>query len=520
MTERRPRKRRSRGAEVGAVGRLFLPSLGSFCILLVLNLLLSNSWRLLLDSDTGWHIRAGDLILAGRSVIRRDPFSHTMAGGEWFSWEWLTEAAMALLHRWRGLPGVAAGAILALLGGYLALNRRMARLGSDPVIAFALTIFASLCSIVQWLARPHLVSVLLLTVWLWLVEDYRRHRARRVWLIVPLIALWANLHGAFSVTFALLAVYAAGEWIEWGLRGEWWSPGVRRVVGTYAGLGAASLLAAMANPFGPRLLLHIFEYLSDRGLLSSIVEFKSPDFQTFNGRLIELLLLVGVVSAGNALRRGGVVEAGLVLFWSHLTLQSERHVTLAVVAICPVAAEQLTLLAGELADRWGAWRPLGAGREWYRGVMEVDARLSVAAYFLGAAALVAWLPSSAAGKSLLPQSFSPERFPVAAADFIERANLPGNMFAADQYGGYLIYRLYPRLKVFVDGRSDFYRQQTVLADTDAVSQAMPGWEKIVERYGVRWMLLKRDDPLARIALMGGYWNVVYEDGFNQVLLKK
>ena len=525
MTETRPQNRRSRDNRVNTAARWLLPSLGSFCILLVLYLLIGSSWRFLVDSDTGWHIRTGEIILQTRSVVRRDPFSHTMYGREWFAWEWLSEVIMALLHRWRGLAGVVAGAILVLLAAYTLLYRQMIRRGSDAVIAFVLTIFASLCCIVQWLARPHLVSIALMIVWLGMVEDFRRRRSRVIWFIPLLIVLWANLHGAFAVTFVLLGIYGVGEWIESGIRGDWWSPAVRTVTGTYLAVGLTSAVAAMATPFGPKLFLHLFDYLTDSRLLSTIVEFQSPNFHLINGKLIEVLLLFGFIAAANAVRQGKVIEAGLVLLWGHMTLQSERHVTLAAVIICPLIAQQLTLLAAEFLDhRTGddkpAARALGAIRQWYRGVMSIDAQLTGAALYLAILFFVLWAPSGSLAGKLLSPRFAPERFPVEAADFIERSNLQGRMFAYDQFGGYLIYRLYPRIRVFVDGRSDFYRQGNVLADTDIISQAGPQWPEKLDQYEIQWMLLKRDEPLARIARLSGYWNVIYEDKFNLILSRK
>src|SRR5262245_48412865 len=145
--------RRSKNKKVGAVARWLLPSLGSYCLLITLYLLVNNSWRFLLDSDTGWHIRAGELILETHTAPQRDPFSHTMAGTQWFAWEWLTDLIMAITHRHLGLAGVVSGAILILLASYDALYRLMIRRGAATIVAFAVTIFAAISGIVHWLAR-------------------------------------------------------------------------------------------------------------------------------------------------------------------------------------------------------------------------------------------------------------------------------------------------------------------------------------------------------------------------------
>ena len=95
----------------------------------------------------------------------------------------------------------------------------------------------------------------------------------------------------------------------------------------------------------------------------------------------------------------------------------------------------------------------------------------------------------------------------------------GNLYSNDQFGGYLIYRLYPRFKVFVDGRSDFYRQGTVLDEAGSIALAKPDWQQLLEKRSVGWMLLKRGEPLGQIATLSGKWTSVYEDSISQVLIR-
>jgi hypothetical protein len=525
MTQAIRQDSQSKNRKVGKVARRLLPSLGSYCLLIILFLLVNNSSRLLIDSDTGWHIRAGELILETGAVPRRDPFSHTMAGREWFAWEWLTELIMALTHRYWGLAGVVGGAILILLVSYDALYRMMIRLGSDAIVAFTVTIFAAVAGVVHWLARPHLISIALMAVWYAAVEDFRRNRGRRIYFLPLLIALWANLHGAFVATFPVLAIYAAGEWVEFAARGEWRPAKWRRVLRTYVVVGALSAVAALATPYGLRLYGHLWRYLTDAKLLSTISEFQSPNFHTLDGKLIEILLLLGAIACANAIRRRRFVESGLLVLWGHMTLQSERHVTLAAVMLAPIIAEQFSALISEGAGRAAvgmnqAARAVRAARDWYREVMRIDRQLT-GVFASGAVfvLVIAITVSGLAGK-VAPSHFNPIRFPAAAADFILRTKPEGNMYSSDQFGGYLIYRLYPQFKVFVDGRSDFYRQGSVLDDFDRIATIKPQWSGLLDKYDIRWMTLRRDEPLALIALASGRWQSVYEDSVAQILIRK
>ncbi len=516
-----PRARRA-SRPLGLIARAVLPSFGSLTLLLIVYVLFTNSYRFLQDSDTGWHIRTGDWIRQTGGVPRTDIFSFTVANQPWFAWEWLSEVAMSAMHSRFGLAGVACATWLVLLAAYALLYRTMQQRNADPMLACALTVFAAVASIVHWLARPHVVSILLMVVWLALVENHRRYRSRHtlrmIYFAPLLIALWANMHGAFAVTFALLVIYAVGEWLELAVAGrkaEW------RVIVPYAVVAALSAVAALFTPYGFALYGHLIRYLGDRQLLALIDEFKSPDFHSVDGKLIEILLLLALAAAVRAARQRRFVEAGLVALWSHMTLQSERHVTLAVIALTPIIAEQGTEWIGALLARW---KKLEVVRRWYGGIRQLDRQLNGAFVALLIVVGLTGLLTQPAAAKVYGNAFSAKRFPVEAAAFIETQltadKLRGKVYAVDQFGGYLIYRFAPRVKVFVDGRSDLYRQSTVLDDMNRLAQVRPDWAAILARYEIEWMVLQRDEPLSLMVQQSGQWQVAYADGTAQVLIRQ
>ena len=525
------RQRSPQEKSTGPIARLLMPSFGSWSVLIVLYLLVMNAHRFLLDSDTGWHIRTGELIRQTGIAPRHDPFSFTMAGREWLAWEWLTDWMMAGLHNWRGLAGVVAGAFLVLLAAFAALYITMIKRGAHPVIAFAVILFGAVATIVHWLARPHLLSILWLVIWAAAVESYRRRGTRWIYLTPLLIALWANLHGAFVVTYAVLVVYAVGSWIETAMKtGQWLGGEARRSLATYTLVGLLSAMAALVTPYGFKLYGHLWRYLNDDKLLASIDEFQSPNFHSVDGKLIEILLLLGAIAAVNALRQRRFVELGLLLLWSHLTLKSERHVTLAVVMLAPIIAEQLSGLISEFLT----WFEQGAGARakliksvngFYSGIARIDARLTGAFIYAAVLAFIIAAASAPAMNRIFAPRFDPSRHPVAAADFLAAHPPGGHLYASDQFGGYLIYRLFPQVKVFVDGRSDFYQQGdgqggNVLRDASALATVNPQWQAILRRREIDWLLLRKDEPLALVATLSGEWRKVYEDATTQILTRQ
>ncbi len=476
---------------------------------------MKGAGTLLGDGDTGWHLRTGEWILAHGHVPDRDIFSFTRSGQPWFAWEWLWDVLFGWLHLHAGMPAVILATSLVLAVTF-ALLFRLARRSGDAVVALAVTLAAAAGSAGHWLARPHLFTMLFTVVFCSiLARPAESGMPRRLWLLPPLMALWTNLHGGFPAGILLVAAYAAGEFAF--LLGET-SPDNRRLairrgrlyLFTLTGCGIATLV----NPYGYKLHAHIFAYLADGFYRGNIMEFQSLDFQSGQARYFEILLVAGAAAAFRHLRRGRLVWPLLFAIWAHLALYSARHVEIFVLLAAAPAAELVSSglrrlpslrLAGwlrralqEVADFTAEWNTVDGGPRWHL--------ISLAAVLALAALLYAPRPPS-----VCRAAYNPKSFPVAAAGLLEKEGLYSGVFTEDLWGGYLIYRAYPRGRVFIDGRSDFYGPEFVRRYIKALG-AQAGWERYLDRYRVRTVLLPPDAPLAGALRQSGAWRLVYDDG--------
>ncbi len=296
---------------------------------------------LLSDGDTGWHLRTGEWILAHGRVPDRDLFSFTRGGQLWFAWEWLWDVLFGWLHLHAGMSAVVL-VNSVILGLTFALLFRLARRQADSLVALAATLVAAAGSAGHWLARPHLVTMLFIVVFCSALERNAKDDdgARRLWLLVPLMVLWTNLHGGFFVGIFLIGAYAAGEFTV--LLREPGSDERRRVLTRglrliYAACGCAA--ATLINPYGYGLHKHIYKYLADGFYRGNIMEFQPLDFQGGQARYLEILLAAGAGAAFWELRKGRVVWPMLFAVWGHLALYSARNVEIFVLlAAAPAAA--------------------------------------------------------------------------------------------------------------------------------------------------------------------------------------
>jgi len=494
--------------------RLLLPTLTDlFFIFTFTAAFLANpaGWdKLLGDGDTGMHIRAGDYILATHHAPAHDLFSFSRAGQPWADWEWLSQAVFALLHSWWGLKGVVLFSGVLLAAGFTLLMRYALWRGANSFVALALVYLAIDATSVHWLARPHLFTMLFLIVTMFLIAADRRRRSAKVWLLVPLTALWANMHAGFAILFPILGLLVLGSAAEAclypGERANRWAD-----AGRYALLGAGAGLASLANPYGLGLHIHILEILRANWLISLVNEFLSPSFRSEPVFVFMALLFLGLAVLAPLIQRRKLTEALWILLFAYCALISVRHVPLFALAVVPIIAEQVTIW-------WDEWTR-GKSRASVPRVLN-DLSTQISTYF---AAVTPWAPAFVLAVALggwvhWPSDISARGCPAAMiarhASQIESARI----LAPDQWGDYLIYRFYPRVRVFIDGRNDFYGER-IVTDYVKLSEGQHTWEQLLDRYRFDMVLCPVDWALASLLKQRQDWRVI-EDSGKAILFQK
>ncbi|GFO64884.1 hypothetical protein M1B72_04765 [Geomonas paludis] len=463
--------------------------------------------QLLQDGDTGYHIRAGEVILRTGTVPLYDLFSQHAPPLPWTAHEWLAEVIMALVHQAAGMSGVVALYALLLALTFRLLFKALLSYGNGVLPAAAVTLTTLICSKMHWLARPHLFSFLFLVLFHYLLESWRSKGGGRLWLLPPLMLLWANLHGGFAAGFLLLGAYLAGTaaGMIGAAAGE--SAMVRGRIRQLLGVLLACLAATVVNPYGWRLLLFPLRLVSDRYLMDHVAEFLPPAVHGWPP--FTWLLLVLITLFARSPRKAEPTELLLVLGFGYMALTSVRYIPLFGLVTAPALAARLDdLLQG--SGRWGC------------RLREVSARLALLEQrarppVWGAVAVAVVTAAAAAG--LVRHAFDRHLMPVDAYQFVLRQGIKGKVFNSDEFGDYLIYRGYPDCRVFIDGRLDMYGAQR-LREYNEVIEFRPGWDQVLQRYGIRWVIFEADSRFARFLEQRSEWQLVYRDKVAKVFLKK
>lgn len=406
-----------------------------------------NAWiALFSDANVGLHIRTGDIIRATGHAPVTEPFSFTLPGQPWFAWEWVTATGLSWLHSLGGLGAVGIAA-LALITAWTAITlRNCERRSHQWVPALALMMAGFQAASIHLLARPHLITWVLLAASIALIERERTQPSHRIWLVLPLSVIWANLHGGFMTLVVYLFLMAGGMAAE-----ALWHSGSWRQPVRFGAAGLLALIATVLNPFGIQLHLHIYQYIRSPWLVELVEEYHAPSpslgepYYWFVG-----LVVLAVAAAASILIRREVAGVLLLGFFTWSAFQSARHIPIFVTVALP-------LIAAELARWFETWRQRSGANSTAAIIGKFDAdnfaQFSRYSFWVPVLLLAALAYPATLGA---PMEFPAKHFPTNLVERNRQTLRSQRLFTTDAWADYVAYVGFPHTRVFVDGMNDFF----------------------------------------------------------------
>lgn len=431
----------------------------------------------ILESDLFWHLASGRWMVEHGAIPRSDPFRFTPPELPWIDHEWLFQLLAWGIERLAGLDGLIVARATALALFALLLFALARRAGLGPALAGLVALGGLLGARPRFLVRPEIVTLFALLLLLaglgrWL----ERRRPAILGGLALLVVGWVNFHGQALLAPAVAGLFLAGA--KWG-----GAPlAARQVVGPPL-LFAGCLLA---NPYGWRLIevpLGILGALGDLPAANPewLSSFAAPQPYLYGGFAVVATL---AWAARRASGHWPAPEWGLpVLGLALLALAGVRHQALFFAVATPFAA-----------------RALAALPEASRGTRPRELRLAVATVLLTLAA-GAWAAFAPASGPLRPRhgglgfgfGIARDRFPVELAETLARRPGVGPLYNDFVHGGYLIWRLHPPRRVFLDGRMELH--PALLHEIAAARASNTGWDALLRRYGAVGALVGYDPRL-------------------------
>jgi hypothetical protein len=469
----------------------------------------------LYDPDYFWHLRTGQLILDSHEIPRHDPFSFTRPDAPWVVNAWLFDVLIYCIHSLSGSLGVRL--LVAILMGttFLVVYRSIrAFLNPAPALLIAVICFTAVMSFAA--PRGQLISYLLYALYLHLILGFlRTGDMRRLAWLPPIMILWVNSHGGYVTGLILLTTVTGAavlsRWLDWP---------------DHNPARVRPLLLCLIVTVGASLVspnhIHNWVYLFDtagRESTQVISEWRTP---ALTDRYFQCLLLLGLAYAWAMPFRDSrpkLEELLLSTVMVLLSMKAVRHVPFGVITLAPLLA--LALSDGVVAKLKSEWQQ-SRMRNWYQQTAGRGRQLGPEVYVMNWLMLIAaLLLSFAYGPTLARKHLEAGNQFIGwkAVDFVVSRGITGRVFNEYGFGGFMIYRLYPAQKVFIDGRSDAYGDAFV-REYLKISAGQEGWAEAFERHEIDYVVCARNAPVHQLLLQRGDFVSVYEDEYNAVLVKR
>lgn len=457
------------------------------------------------DPDFFWHLKTGQWIWQHGEIPVKDPFSFTTIGlqsiREHFimSSYWLSQVIFWLSYFSAGMVGIVLLKFAIVGSIFLAMVKR--REGDRVLYAGLLLLFLSLLLKSYPVERPQAFSFLFFAVMLYLLKGRQGNDGARqadsrygrsLFITLPLLMLvWANMHAGYVVGVATIVIFMAFEGLKFI------SPALGQMrKSDYRILlcgGIVGILSSFVNPntyhvFSGNILFP-YDYV-----ISGNIEFQSTIsmFSRYHDHSVIIYWCILSLTAAGFLftiKKMDITEAALLAATGYFSFTAVRYVAFFLIAALPAVGRTFS-------DS----RLLKSAR-----ALMLASAISTAIFFaqdyltLGPLSSGRWVDG--------------QKFPVAASDFIQTSDLSGNMYNYFDWGGYLIWRLAPEKKVFIDGRTLYphiYHQSDLIDKADGRRIGnMPAWKAVLEAYNIQYTITPVSLPLVRALFEDKEWVPIF-----------
>ena len=391
------------------------------------------------DTDLWYHLNGGRLLWEFGDLPDTAFFSFVESQAPWVNYFWGFQATSFLVHEAGGyeglillrvvLVGITAAAITGLVLSENDSPRQ--RAWALVLLALALTIILGRISLI----RPHLVSYMMIAVFLLILERHPR------WLpaLPVLTVFWVNLHGVeWLVGGAICGAYFLERIWHWQRNGRVSDPVTRSTLFWTA----ACLPALFLNPFGTGVLsapfntpADVYAYIQElRNVsLTTLMTFSLVGAKLGVSSAVSLLFYATLVAYGYLLLKRRVRPAPLLLSIAGLVLLSRgnRFIWEWVLLSLPLWRSVIDTIppAADVSDR------------------RIPRLTDLILTLVLASPFVAWYQGVIVHHRW---PLDPEKLPIGVTDFIRSHGLQGRLMAAPNAGGYLAWRLYPEVLITAD----------------------------------------------------------------------
>ncbi len=457
-------------------------------------------------ADNWWNLATGRYIIENLRIPRWDIFSYTAQGSPWIVTQWLFQVFLYALYFLSGLKGIYLLRTFLLLSTlsvvyYHCITRKL-----NPLLSSAVLIISVFIAQPYYYfdIRAYLVSYLFTALYYFLLERRKiEKKSFPLWLLPLINCIWVNCHSAFFTGFFLIFIYFTDEYFreEEGKKSS--------IFLIKAGL--LTFLSSFINPWTYKILIYPFRLGMGRGFWQQFLNEWNPP-ELFGRNLsftifFSLCILITVLTIKKATIRDILIFIAL----GYLSFKAVRHITLFCIVIIPVMAKHLDLLMPakfktDFTDN-------------LRKALEKNIFLKIITLLI---CLSIFLRTTLI---IFTTDFSMEKemFPYYGSQFVRENNLPGRMYNPYEWGGYIIWKLYPEKTVFCDGRAETVYSVEICKDSYF---SMKGEDiSVLDKYNINTVLCNKiNEPQGmllpvELQKLPELWVLIYSDENSYIFIR-
>jgi hypothetical protein len=459
--------------------------------------------------DFWWHLKAGEIIVTTRSIPKTDLFSFTAGGHPFVLQNWLVEVIYYATYRAGGLALIVALNAVLLVAALLPVYHLCRRATDNIKLSVMSALLPAVLLLYFGSVRSQVFSFALFSAFYWVLSTYRSRQRNLLWTLPVMMIVWVNLHGAFVLGLGLVVLFLGCELarrIAYGEASDTLALKELRQLGFFLAL---SVIATVVNPETYRIYAYIRAVATNPASQTLVLEWQPPSINELAGILlfygpffITLLILLG------ARRKPSLVDLSLVLAFSCLGLSAVRNGVWFALIAAPVLARYFPTVDFSAVSL--ALKRTRIGRALLRWNDKRRESFAPVRYRLNRQIAVLMLTIVVL---VTPWLYPHLGNPTFGNTLWEPSTPVGNIFHPQVYGDYLIWRLWPQQRSFIDGRVHLFDDSVVRDYRLAFNDSH--WDERLARYDIKYLLLSKDEEENRMMIESAEasdtWKLVYED---------
>jgi hypothetical protein len=452
----------------------------------------------LLDPGMGWHLVIGSYTFFNGVIPQSDPFLFAPEHEYWVHDQWLGSLILHVLVQTGGM-----GFIVLVFGViiwccfYLHRSYLIQAFDSNQYASYWFSsiwmLFCLLASSTAWIVRPVAISYgfFSMLLFFFIKEREKGFSVRSLFIFSILFMLWSNIHGAWLIGLV---------WISIALFFYGCS---RREAGIYILIPIISSLSTLINPYGYTLHRSIFALLSSEYFMSLNEEWLPPGLsdQGYLHFFILAFLILFIPLLLRKVKDIPVYMATLVLLT--FSFKSGRNIPFFAISSMVAGAGVLIVFF----EKFGfGQKPLGTNRE---KVHSLFFRFG----FLGLERLSILLVIMILGVNFLITR-SPLSLPIRLESSLvsvlkSNSECTKRLFSHPDWGGALIYHLWPESKIFIDDRNQVTSEEKYKRFFQALD-SIDTFNALISSYRVTGILVQERSGIAKDLITHEDWVMIME----------